>query len=716
MRKSLLILAFMGGLSFGGYAAAEGPPSLFGHASVEQGETGKLKLADGLSFDAPARALSGFDGIAQGAGGPQMKRVRLIGTSREAEPGSDTPWMIEWNALMVEGSDLPPERLRFPLRSDFVPTNPLVGPGHEVPVSGKFVEAIEDAVALLAKVPKDVADEEEPEIAEENGKEENSIGGQVGGARSGNDDLANFNPQIAANKPEAVTTFSVTSEGCDVRISLEENVAVVQSRVVTTTDGVEGPPAECADGEQRLPIKFTREGCSFDIETTEERAYQEARRYYVRDGNTVFVTECERFSDQVGEYVFFPIVSEINSCPVVVSRSENLARQQAEKVFYDDRERRTLVAPCLPTEITFPVRSTLEGCSIRHDVERKLSVQQSRLLYTADDGVEHPVEGCTDSEVTFPHTIDYGVCEDSYNPERGVVIRQGRTSIQVEGAVTYITACQPGVEVGVTRTRLGCEGAFTHDAPTDTSYPHERHFYEVEGERRYLTSCQSTGEALPHHFEAVGWQNDDPGRRSFSVSQRFVVGPEGRVNIDAPSVIPNTPSTAYVYARSADVANGQQQFIGCNIYQLTDRSDIYTRPDGSEAVYANGAGASQGPTYGCSSSTETRRRFLHFTQSGNNAVGVGLRVCWARSNCYYTNFDLEIPYSQLTSGTTSFSAGAELTGCYGYGSGGHPVPGSVTNFFVHESRVRTSYPDGSTQYSGWAFVRSEQGSTVQCVM
>ncbi|GAK46657.1 secreted protein [Tepidicaulis marinus] len=698
--RMLKAIFFAGMLIFPLGATAQEAPKLPGSVqdySTETVDNGEVRLADNLPVEGPARATSFFQDIADGVGGQAMKRVRMIGTAQPNRTGQGGAWSVEWTALMVEGADLPPERLRFPLSTQFDPNANEVQKGYPVPVAGKFPEAIEDAMAMLEKLPKPEEDDEGEDG--EDGQDGDSLGGSGKTGEGGNDQLANFQPPEVVKEPEQQTSVTETFEGCEPRVSETEGVAIVQGRLITLVDGVESERSECSDTSQRLPLKTTREGCSVAVAREEGRAYQEARKYYTWQGNNTFVTDCERYVDVTGEYLFYQLVEEKNACPILTSLEQLSATVQAETVYYDDRERRTVVAPCLPTEETFPVTFTTDGCSIRHDFDDDLSTQQHRAIYTDDEGVERNVAGCVDSPTTYAMQMDYGVCEDAYNAEQGVVIRQGRKFITVNGSPQHISGCLPGVELGVTKTRMGCEGQFDHDLAAGLSYIHHRFFYEPDGVRSYLTSCERTGETAGHNLEQVGWENDDAARSALPVAQTYIDGPEGRVNVGSPAVNENESPVPYVFVRNADVLNGQEEYVGCNVYKLTDRSSIYRRPDGSEAIYANGAGASQGPTNGCTYSSENRTIYAYTQWDSEDSRQRGYYFgagCSSHPNsCPYNQFWDYLPSSRQVTGLSSYSACITLSYAL-----------RMTHFDRNQSRQVTQLPDGSKQYGAW----TNQGS------
>lgn len=115
-----------------------------------------------------------------------------------------------------------------------------------------------------------------------------------------------------------------------------------------------------------------------------------------------------------------------------------------------------------------------------------------------------------------------------------------------------------------------------------TSYGRERFYYLLDSIPQYVTECQDSEVAYPHHVETTGWQNHDDQLFAYRLTTVYIEGtPKGRYNIKTSEVLPGEPQTAYVYDGQGPKANGDIWYEDCTRFEGRDLVNTYKRPDGT---------------------------------------------------------------------------------------------------------------------------------------
>lgn len=462
--------------------------------------------------------------------------------------------------------------------------SPELDPASPVTIEGNQ-EALIAALQRLNAVEDDDKEEKETESAEADTGASNNVGSNA----SKNADAAGYSTPAALDVEEdsSAPTVRVTTEGCNIRVDLAQLVAVQQSRVETTEDGNVSAGA-CEDGADRYPLDRSYSVCGDTIDMETRQAVAQYLLYYTDGGgNRQEVTDCLKDEDKV-----FDITEKTSACSIYLDYYEMMAVPQASLVYVNASNNEVQVRSCEPSEEIAPVPliSVTDGCSIRHDFAAGRSYQTGRHIYELN-GTTWQADACSDNGTEYPHETVYKnaagqeVCAPIINQAAGTVTRQSRKQIVVNGVEQFITECKPdSTNIAIQSTIDGCDNPslWNHDLAAGTSYGRERFYYLLDSIPQYVTECQDSEIAYPHHVETTGWQNHDDQLFAYRLTTVYIEGtPRGRYNIKTSEVLPGEPQTAYVYSGEAPATNGEHFYEGCTRFDARDLVQSYDRPDGS---------------------------------------------------------------------------------------------------------------------------------------
>jgi len=458
------------------------------------------------------------------------------------------------------------------------------------PASPVTIEGNQEALIAALERLNDVEEEDDKEEKEtETAEADTGASNTVGSNASKNADAAGYSTPSALDIAEdtSTPTVRVTTEGCNIRVDLAQLVAVQQSRVETTEDG-NVSAGTCEDGADRYPLDRSYSVCGDTIDIETRQATAQYLLYYTDGGgNRQEVTDCLKDEDKV-----FDITEKTSACSVYLDYNEMMAVPQASLVYVNASNNEVQVRSCEPSEelAAVPLVSVTDGCSIRHDFAAGRSYQTGRHIYELN-GTTWQADACSDNGTEYPHETVYKsaagqeVCAPIINQAAGTVTRQSRKQIVVNGVEQFITECKPdSTNIAIQSTIDGCDNPslWNHDLAAGTSYGRERFYYLLDGVPQYVTECQDSEVAYPHHVETTGWQNHDDQLFSYRLTTVYIEGtPKGRYNIKTSEVLPGEPQMAYVYSGEAPATNGEHFYEGCTRFDARDLVESYDRPDGS---------------------------------------------------------------------------------------------------------------------------------------
>ncbi|WP_413208331.1 hypothetical protein [Rhodospirillum sp. A1_3_36] len=406
------------------------------------------------------------------------------------------------------------------------------------------------------------------------------------------------NTTVVVQDCQPIETRRVLTRGCDIRVDLDQGMAIQQVR--TETFGEDGTSSEqCRDGTTRYPILFTSAGCPDRVDFAARTATAQRRLIYIDPtGQEVEVTRCANNAEQV-----FPITEDRTVCSHSVDYEKMTVVPQAQWVYVDANNATVVVQDCEPAEGAAPVPlvETEEGCTLRHDFASNRSNRQTKLIYHMGD-LTYQASDCVDSDTWHPHlrlheTADgQQVCPPVIDTNGKVITRASRVQITVDGVPEYITECQPDtVGSALLATTDGCDnpGTWPHNLSAGQSVGQERYYYTRQnGQREYVTGCQPSTVTYPHQIQVVGWQPHDEQRFAYLLSTVYIMTPKGRFDLVLAEVLPGTAQYPYVKQRDLLTQTEQIFYSGCTRFARTEKTEVWLRPDGSEYIRPMGAGAS----------------------------------------------------------------------------------------------------------------------------
>ncbi|MEQ8348701.1 MAG: hypothetical protein RIB84_00970 [Sneathiellaceae bacterium] len=563
-------------------------------------------------------------------------------------------------------------------------------------------------------------------------------------------------------------------EGCDAVIHQEAaQVWVSYRRAYEDGNGeVQAFGACIEDRSQPVPLSRDYAACEDRIELGEGRVFQRHQRVYVAGATTVAVGDCQEdptdqvalqsgdptclavididamrawrqhrryYNDRIGQtryvdadclvdagHAGWELTFDADRCSVQVDLVEMIARARLELVYTDDADRRVVVEDCAVREDgeAWPIDWERGACGYRHDVDAGVSWAQHRPGYSrAEERVQ--VGPCEDSEDSYPHLETREGCVPLVDLQSGTAYARQRTAFLDDEELVGVTGCDPdlGSVQDLQKAVDACEER-TDDFDTATSFAWTRWYHTLDGHPAYVTDCaEDLSVSYQHLFETTAWSNNDTTRESTELRVTYIEPPGGRVDIAPAAILPNSTTLPYTFSRSEDRQNGGWTSDGCSVFWQTDRHEIYLRRDGTEADYVAGAGTPEGPTNGCTYTTESGHRYYHrgFETSAYltwNSLGEAWGTQWAAAHICgdqgcVTNSN-SVGNGPCVSPCTNFFTGNSpaidnaLDHCRVYpaydpstGTSWHRSPRACGLSIMRQTRQVTTFPDGSRAYGPW---------------
>ncbi len=470
--------------------------------------------------------------------------------------------------------------------AQFTLDRPELDPEVPVTVEGDEEELIA-ALERLAATEEEDDDAEKADQAEVASDGRDGTAGKSGSAGSRNQDAAAYETpeplQVPAAEAVAGTTVRVTTEGCEIRVDLDQLEAIQQNRVEITEDG-QVDAGTCEDGDQRYPIKRSYSSCGDLIDIEAGTASAQYLLYYTNAGGTrAEVSECQPDEEQV-----FRIVEDRDACTIQIDYDQKQAVAQAALIYVNAANNEVQVRGCQPSEEVAAValEPVTDGCGIRHDFSAGRSYQQGRYIYELN-GVTWQAGSCTDNGTEYRHEALYEtaggfVCTPLVNEDTGTVTLQSKVAITVAGVQQVISDCRPDADtLALTATTEGCDNpaTWTHDVNAGISYGRERFYYLHGGARQYVTDCRDSDKTYPHQLETVGWQNHDDQLFAYRVETIYIAAPTGRYDVRTAVVRQGAPQQPYVYEGESKVSSGAVWYEDCTRLEGQNLVRSYRRPD-----------------------------------------------------------------------------------------------------------------------------------------
>lgn len=631
--------------------------------------------------------------------------VRLVGSSRASKSAAASQTLIGqivWTGVQAEINN---RRRQVPLDKPL--TSAFAVRMSSLP-AGTAIKAAGDIEGLIAAARRlfDLA-VEDPRKADAE-KQKRAPANSVGGGGSRNELAESYRPlpppAVATKAPDLPVVTGLTRDGCAARVDAAQGVVIVQSRTETSQGGTITSQGPCTDSEIRYAIQKSYASCTDRIDVPARKALAQVRRFYAdEEGRTIYLSDC--VDDPENE---FKLVEDAGNCTYDVDLAAMMAFARSELVYTNRQNQRVLVEACHRyATVGLPVSRTADGCTFRHDFQAKISYQQKRFVYTNPNHAVSIVAECSDDEnELYPHVEIRNACANLVDEGAKRAFPQRRWRIVPPAGPLWISECEPVSAEGsdIVATVVGCESVYFHSVAAGQSFGAERHYYSFDGgaTRTYITSCQQSTVAYPHISETQGYENHDPEKFAYARTAIYIDTPVGRVDVSPAQVREGAPQIAYIFSRQTIAAQPDRKFWeGCNAFVPTSLTDVFVRPDGSEALYAIGPGAISGPVDECARVTQTQSVYSQ-TRITLNTQG-HLRLC---------NPSLP-PCIEANGPALNLGAGwAGYTSCIT--GAGHA--GAFVHMVQPQSRIATTYPNGvGTSYSAWSPTGAEQvAATYSC--
>lgn len=579
-------------------------------------------------------------------------------------------------------------------------SNRLV-PTTSISVNGDEAEFVR-AVATLTK---EEASKEEPEEVEDKASDGTDSGEATG---KGDNDIADGyeTPQRIEAQEEEDPKIEVrtTSEGCSPVVDLAQGVVRMQSKTQTFSDGTLTEEGACSDSGMSYTIQKSYNVCEDVVDLDGLKVNPQYMSYYINDASErINVSDC-----MVDEEKTFPI-TENENCAVTINIEDGNVIVNTSLVYLNDSNKEIRVRDCQPSETIEPIAllEDTHSCTMKHDFSAGQSNEMVMYSYEKD-GVRYQATPCIDSGNSYNHTKVFEkngirVCPMLVNRATNTATPQYRTEITVNGESQYIDECKPEASsaVGIFSTTDGCDNPsnFAHDLAAGVSYGLERFYYDIGGSsaRTFITECTKSDQAYTHDVTPTGWKYDDENKTAQQLVTVSINVNGTTYPIATNYLAAGTTAVPYSYVGTKDVRNeAAARFEGCNKFIPTKRSEIYTRPDGTEYAIPIGAGEDIDDGDKCVREVETKdeythaevkgagmyaTRFIYFEDGTRQQVGLGTITDMSKFPAKYVSVgNIRCPKraGQTNSGSMQLST---YKGRYG--------------------RTRITMPDGGVSYSDW---------------
>ncbi len=507
-------------------------------------------------------------------------------------------------------------------------------PDKTVDVSGSRPALI---AALQRLMDQPTEEEEKTKVEADNGTTGNDGADGTGGGASNPDAAAYQSPDTtgaSVGKADPVQGVTLTTEGCDIRVDLEQGIAIQQNRTETTEDGVVTDAGTCADGDKRYPLTRNYSACTDAIDLTALTATPQYQLYYTDGGGgTNMVGDCQPDTEAATA-----IVEDTNACPVSVDLTAGAEKAiiQAALVYTNRSGAIVQVRGCEASANVVPVDMVqdVDACSLRHDFDKRQSEELGAWTYE-QGGLIYQATRCLPTGRAFPHTTVTSangayICTPIV--ANGMVTIQGREQITVDGVSQYISDCAPvdSAQQALQSTTDGCNNiaTWTHDIAGGISYGQERfYFLRPDGQREYVTECQTSAVTYTHSHTQAGWQNHDEALYAYPLTTVSILVGGIDQSIAISQLLPGTPQMVYLDAGTLTQGTGSYTYEGCTKYETTNSVKAWSRPDGSTYSKPIGPGASKPVGDACTYSRPTSSADWKNLTSPNGAYVHPTTIC-----------------------------------------------------------------------------------------
>ena len=435
-----------------------------------------------------------------------IHQMVVTGSKTETElPDGTMDLEIVWDRAyrITDEGDRKDTFINIPLESSInIPDNYDLSDGAQFNAEGSAIELM----AAWERLKTDEEIEEDEELAEDVAAENDAGGAMSAGSES--EPLDFEGPEFAEDVDPVI---EVTSEGCSVRVDIEQMVAIVQER--TLEDGTEVQP--CTDTLTRYPLEKAYSGCSLSFDTAEE---QYKLNYTDPTAGQIQVQDCTDDDDKI------------------IQLSE-----------------------------------TTEGCGVFHDFAQEKSYQQSKLTYFYQ-GANQTLQDCQNTETEYPHEVTRSGCDPVITED--TVTYQDRVRIDVNGSYQYISDCTPDPSTTMNILAEACASPrYTHDFDGGQSFLNQNYYYMDGSEKTYVARCKQSTTSFAHKLDesVCEAQNDDTTKKTTMFARPYIEETAGNQTFIG-NCQPVAPSIDYV--NIADVWKQNSSTVSSLMLSSTDSAVV----------------------------------------------------------------------------------------------------------------------------------------------
>ncbi len=385
-------------------------------------------------------------------------------------------------------------------------------------------------------------------------------------------------PLSGSSSPEGANEgdyMGATTDGCTIRVDLNQLRAVQQERLIVRRNGKE-ERSPCKDGNVMYTIHKDY-GHPYKIDLSVGKAYPQYSYYYL-DGTgrrKNIRIEGHEIEIEVNNPVVLKETGDGCSPKPEYGRDSTTMLKCKRKFYIKHSGEKEFATNCLETGIKARVEWTTEGCEVDHNFTTKQSFIQKRRVYKfPDEQSVTEYSRCEhENREPIPHKTE--PCEPEV--ENGKWFERNRTEIKLNGRNIVIRPCE---RVSLSGKPLEKEYTCTYSHLADKSHPYMRKYYTFNGNKQYVTGLEvDLTVAYPHVKRVLSYENKDNTKHAIPIEQYYFKGVN---NQEVDVRIAQGAPVAYENTLETEIKNeGTSTYDGCNKVTRRFKYLKWKRPDGS---------------------------------------------------------------------------------------------------------------------------------------
>ncbi|SIS85360.1 hypothetical protein [Insolitispirillum peregrinum] len=371
-------------------------------------------------------------------------------------------------------------------------------PDSPVEVKGSRAALIA-ALQRLAGEPAEETADEKAKVDGENGTSGSDGNSGAASNAAQNDDLANYKAPDAtpatSSEKDPVTSVTLTTEGCQIRVDEAQGIAIQQSRTETSEDGVVTDRGTCSDGDKRYSLQKNYSACGDTLSIATLTATANYQAYYVDDGGTSHpVGNCQPDASTT-----FTISEDGSACAPTIDLSAGTVTPNTALVYTDRSGKSVQVRGCQPSssKTSLSLIQSYGSCPDKVDLNALTVTRQYRYTYKDANGSLQTVGDCTPGTSTLPVSRSYDGCSEKVNSSAGTVTRQYRlVYTDAEGLLHSLSDCRTDGDsaVALKKSHDACQDEVDLAART-ARRRYQQVYTDASGTLHAVSDCTTDTEA-----------------------------------------------------------------------------------------------------------------------------------------------------------------------------------------------------------------------------